>query len=381
MLDRIPAEAFPPGEFIKEYLAERNWTQADLAEVLGRNVSVVNEIISGKTGITPETAKGLADALNTTPALWLNLDSAYRLWLTREPKNPAVALRARIYAKAPVRDIVKRGWLEASENPVVLERRVLEFFGINNLEDDLPDLAHAARKSDPCVTNSAQLAWLQRARTLAPAAPVVGAFTSSKMPSVIRAMRELATHPQDVRRVPHVLANAGIRLLIVEPLPRGPIDAACFWLDERAPVIVLSVRYDRIDWFWHTIMHELVHIARGDGHKRMCVEIDLVGADSKKRESSTLEDKVNREAANILIPTEKLEDFIMRSSPTYPAAKVIGFANIHQIHPGIVVGQLQFRGELGYSQMRKSLLPIRSLITSSALTDGWGTILRELTLR
>ena len=78
---RPPAEVFPPGELLAEELEARGWTQTDLADILGRPHRLVNEIIAGKRRITPETAMGLAAALGTTAALWLNLESAYQLWL------------------------------------------------------------------------------------------------------------------------------------------------------------------------------------------------------------------------------------------------------------------------------------------------------------
>src|SRR5258708_40362687 len=78
------AEVFPPGEVLKEELEARGWTQLDLGEILGRPPRVVNEIIAGKRGITPETAKGLADAFGTSPQFWMNLESAWQLSRVRE---------------------------------------------------------------------------------------------------------------------------------------------------------------------------------------------------------------------------------------------------------------------------------------------------------
>ena len=48
MADRIIAEVFPPGEFIREEIEAREWSQGDLAEILGRPARLVNELIAGK---------------------------------------------------------------------------------------------------------------------------------------------------------------------------------------------------------------------------------------------------------------------------------------------------------------------------------------------
>src|SRR5436189_6436897 len=41
------AQVFPPGEFIREELEARGWTQGDLAVILGRPIQVVNGIVNG----------------------------------------------------------------------------------------------------------------------------------------------------------------------------------------------------------------------------------------------------------------------------------------------------------------------------------------------
>jgi HTH-type transcriptional regulator/antitoxin HigA len=45
--DRQIAETFPPGDFIREELEARGWTQDDLAQVLGCSLRLVNEVIAG----------------------------------------------------------------------------------------------------------------------------------------------------------------------------------------------------------------------------------------------------------------------------------------------------------------------------------------------
>jgi HTH-type transcriptional regulator/antitoxin HigA len=89
-----PAEVFAPGEYLRDELEARGWTQAQFARILGRPLQIVNEIINGKKRITEETALELAAALGTSAKVWLNLENSYRLHRAKRP-NPAISRRAR----------------------------------------------------------------------------------------------------------------------------------------------------------------------------------------------------------------------------------------------------------------------------------------------
>jgi HTH-type transcriptional regulator/antitoxin HigA len=88
-----PAEVFPPGEFLREELEARGWTQKDLAKVIDRPLQAVNEIVKGKKRITAETAKAIGLAFGTSAELWLNLEAAYQLSIAPDP-DPAIKRRA-----------------------------------------------------------------------------------------------------------------------------------------------------------------------------------------------------------------------------------------------------------------------------------------------
>jgi HTH-type transcriptional regulator/antitoxin HigA len=89
-----PAEVFHPGEYLRDELAARGWTQGDLARVIDRPLSAINEIINGKKRMTAETAKAVGLAMGTGPELWVNLQTAYDLFHASEP-DPAIARRAK----------------------------------------------------------------------------------------------------------------------------------------------------------------------------------------------------------------------------------------------------------------------------------------------
>lgn len=74
-----PDLAIPPGELLAEELAARGMTQFQLARQMGRPLQAINEIVRGKKRITGETALQLAEALGTSPELWMRLESDYEL--------------------------------------------------------------------------------------------------------------------------------------------------------------------------------------------------------------------------------------------------------------------------------------------------------------
>jgi HTH-type transcriptional regulator/antitoxin HigA len=62
-------------------------------------------------------------------------------------------------------------------------------------------------------------------------------------------MANLLQSAEEARKVPRMLAECGIRFIIVESLKAAKIDGVCIWLDKHSPVIGISFRFDRIDNF------------------------------------------------------------------------------------------------------------------------------------
>lgn len=365
-------ESFPPGDYIREELEARGWTQLDLAEILGRPPQAVNEIVTAKRSITPEMARDLSRAFGTSAQLWLNLESAYQLSKTLQGDD-GVSRRAKLYEIAPLKEMQKRGWLEASSNVAVLEAQVLAFYGIKNLDDPIY-FKHAARKSsDYGSVSSSQLAWLYRAKHLARAVSIADSFSDRRLEAALRQLEALKAEPEEIRHIPRILSEAGIRFLVVEPLPQTKIDGVCFWLDKASPVIALSLRYDRIDWFWHTLMHEIDHVKHREGMEQPMLDVDLVGNEAQPTEGKNeIEKRADSFAASSLVDQVKLQSFIVRCGRWFSTAQIQAFAVRVKTHPGIVVGQLQFRGKLKYTHNRDFLVKIKNIITATAVTDGWG---------
>jgi HTH-type transcriptional regulator / antitoxin HigA len=367
MNERILAEVFPPGEFLNDELEARGWTQSEFAEIIRRPVKAVNEIIMGKKGVTIETARELAAALGTSPQYWLNLQTAYDLWKTAPTLVAETITRdAQLRERYPVRELIKRGWVQHSESFEVLEQRVFGYYGVANLEEQ-PHLAYAARRNYKHPYSDLQEAWLFRVKHFAKALQVAS-YSEKKLRDALLQLELLMTEPEEIRKLPAIMAECGVRFVIVEPIANSKIDGACFWLDESSPVIGLTLKGDFIDRVWFNIRHELEHVLRGDGKKEAVID------DFDSMASSDINDAekaANSAAAEFCVPQTRLNDFILRHDPIYSTTSLLGFSRLIKRHPGIVAGQLQHK--INRPELFKKLQSrVRDFLTATALTDGYG---------
>jgi HTH-type transcriptional regulator/antitoxin HigA len=356
-----------PGEILEEELEARGWSQADLAAVLGRPVQAVNEIITGKKAITPETAMALSQALGTSAEYWLNLESGYRLDLLHQRganQTDDVERRARLFSKVPLKELVRLGWIKADLSDLdQAEDAVCRFLEIASIDDE-PKLPFAARKAEPYAPHSqAQMVWVRQVLNMARkqrAAP----YDRTGLAAAIAELSKKSATDAGTCQIPSVLAALGVRFVMVPHLTGTKIDGATAWLNEESPVVAVSFRYDRLDWFWFTLMHELAHVLAGDGQKKALVDQALVGKDADVADLSAVEAKADRVAAEWLIPASKLALFIKRTKPYFSRNAILRFAAGLGVHPAIVVGQLQKRGEVPYTHHRNLLVKARHLLVS-----------------
>lgn len=351
-----PAEAFPPGEYIRDELEAREWTQEDLAQIMGRPLQMVNEVVNGKKTITTDTAIGLGAALGTGPEVWLNLQAQYQLFEAGERGASGVEAgrRAQLRARLPVRDMIKRGWINDAEDIDVLEREVLRFMSVESLDESPRWEAAARRSTSQQEWTPKQLAWLCRVRQVAMEADLDRPFVNQEETiDRIRRLVHLSTNAESMRSLPAHLEELGIVMVIEGPLPGSKMDGAAFWIDE-VPVIALSLRYDRVDHLWYTLYHELAHIVRE--HARTGVVLD----DETTERVENIEAEANRLAAAWVVPGVSDQNLPRELS------EILGLAEDLEIHPGLIVGRLHHLESIGsdgipYNRFRNTLAKVRYL--------------------
>jgi HTH-type transcriptional regulator/antitoxin HigA len=368
-----------PGEVLKDMLAERGWTQDELAVVMGVSRVSVGSLIAGRSGITPQMATALSAAFGTVPpSFWMDLDAKYRLSRVRSDTSQ-IERRSRLFQIAPVREMQRRGWISEVSSIEELEHQLATFFG-EPIGDDPPQFTVATRKKNiEDNLTPAERAWCFEARRLAGVFPV-DVYLPDKIDQVFAKLKRLATYTKEARKVATLLAEYGIRFVVVEPIAGAKIDGAAFWLDQNAPVVAVSIRYDRVDAFWFTLMHEMAHIKYQDA---LSVDSNLVGENALIGQVGPLRDieaRANQAASASLIDPDELNSFIRRVGPLYSKQRIIQFAHVVKVHPGIIVGQLQYRGEMGYASNRDLLAKVRDVVLETALADGWGHSVSSTTL-
>lgn len=87
---RIPTDRQPthPGEMLREeFLIPMNLTQKELADSIQVPYQRINEIVSGKRGVTPSTALRFAKYFGMSADFWLNLQIKFDLYLAQKKEK------------------------------------------------------------------------------------------------------------------------------------------------------------------------------------------------------------------------------------------------------------------------------------------------------
>ncbi|HMB84392.1 MAG TPA: HigA family addiction module antitoxin [Terriglobales bacterium] len=97
-----------PGRVLREYLGAMSVT--DTARHLGVTRVALSRILNGSAGISADMALKLADALGTSPELWIGMQTQYDLWRAAQRLRKRVkpffvgAGRSRLGKSLPISD-------------------------------------------------------------------------------------------------------------------------------------------------------------------------------------------------------------------------------------------------------------------------------------
>ncbi len=320
-----------PVEAIKFHMEQKGLTQRDLIPLIGSR-SKVSEVLSGTRSLTMPMARALHRHLGIAAEVLLKEPS-----IGNSESAPDIDWR-----RFPLSQMAKRGWIRDTgnlrEDAEELVTELIKKAGYGHVAEALyrkNDHKRANAKTNPYALS----AWCWR--ILARANERDRSQSYQPIPAPSELMTEVARLSPAVDgplRAVAFLADKGIAVETERHLPGTHLDGAAMKSADGFPVIGLTLRYDRIDHFWHTLEHELAHVLfhLGDNRRSFMDDLGLEIADDKEVDA----DNRAREA---LIPADIWESSEVSDNPT-PTA-VFGLAHELGIHPGIVAGRYRYENQ------------------------------------
>ncbi|MEI7620752.1 MAG: HigA family addiction module antitoxin [Candidatus Falkowbacteria bacterium] len=328
-----------PGETLSELLDERSMTQAELADRIGRPYKTINEIIKGKTGITPETAIQFERVFGVPANFWLNLENNYQLALIRANFEKNIQTEFEVAKKYPYKEMVRLGWVSVENNMEKIVQGLLDFFGVTSLKNIIEKNIFVGVQYRISVkkeySKEAIIAWLRKGVIDAQKIDTKDFDERRLKDNLVNIRSLILSNSQDfLPKIVKILADCGIALVITKNLRNAPINGATRWISPKKALIQMSIRGKYSDIFWFSLFHEIGHLLL---HQKKDVHIDF-GEDGINEEQERQADEF---AAEFLIPKEKLNNFLIKADRFNYSNSIRLFAREIKVSPGIVIGRLQ----------------------------------------
>ena len=129
---------------------------------------------------------------------------------------------------------------------------------------------------------------------------------------------------------------------------------------------------DRQDNFCFVLRHEIEHVLQRDGMEASFAPVDEFNGDYEWNDDLPDCEKIaNEAAAEFCVPRTLLDSFIARKSPFISERDVLTFAARLEIHPAVVVGQIQNKTKK-YAWLRKYQTGMKEHLLDWKFRDGWG---------
>lgn len=150
--------------------------------------------------------------------------------------------------------------------------------------------------------------------------------------NVARELAALSPHDDGPQRAVAFLARLGIVLVVLEHLPGTYLDGAVLRRSDGVPVIALTLRHDRIDNFWFTLLHELAHVCL-----HLDRSIDMILDDLEISGENEIEAEADAFARDALVPP----DVWASAHPDMEQTELAALAARAGVHVAIAAGRWQ----------------------------------------
>jgi HTH-type transcriptional regulator/antitoxin HigA len=310
---------------------------ADMVHYIGSK-SKVSEVLSGKTPLTLKMIRTLQKELGI-PA---------KVLIQSNIENEDVFKNIHLDI---IKEIKNRGYLndfdfKEDHRTAIVSR----FFSqLNYTSQNFGALLRQTNyRTSPTTNKQALAAWLGCVLYKAQKVKVQKKYKAGSVNlNFMRELVKLSVEEKAPLLAQKFLLDNGVILIIEKQFEKTKLDGAAIFLNKDNPIIGLTLRYDRLDNFWFTLMHELAHVAlhMNNDSELFYDELDEV----KGRDVGIVEREADHLAGEALVPTEKWEISPAKLIPSNIAAASL--AKKLGVHVAIVAGRMRF--ERDYKRLSK----------------------------
>ena len=344
---KYPVESPDPIDAILFRMSEKGLRQADLVQYLGTS-SRVSEVLNRKRPLTVQMIRAL------TIGLGISAETLVGALVSNNPVNKMSV----DWSKFPIKEMARRGWIEKlrKSSKDDIENLVRSFISDAGLYFGTASFRRSlAGDAESPTTRYALYAWLarviQKAREKKPS---IGKFEPDDLSAnYLRELAQLSWFDTGPQLAVEYLERTGIAVVIEPHLKGTLLDGAALKDTDGTPIIAMTLRYDRLDNFWFTLVHEVAHIWKHVTDREAFME-NLDASSHDRREA-----EANRLAREAFIPRA-----LWRRSDAYtsPSKDTIEkFARELKIHPAVIAGRLRresgnyglFSDLVGQNQVRQ----------------------------
>lgn len=344
-------ESMKPGTLIKEALAERLLSQKEFAEAIGVRPSHISEVINGKRKVTLPFARKIEETLGIAAAHLVSLQTALDIVNGGGENKDSEEIKATALLQDLDRIINIKALMKGARliKPTSVNKATFlsAKYGITSaeeIESSIQQLeASCFRRSAKTGLDMRMITtWVVKAQAEAITHKPVGAFSLTSENEVCEQIVKLLHNNNKETNIQDFLSRYGIGFCEVSKLEHASIDGYSF-MSDSIPYIVVTGRYDRIDNFAFTVMHELGHIYLShtkEGYNN--INLDLRSFNDDDVLSNPKEEAADRFASEWLIP-DSIWRFVPPVRVLNPFAiqkKYTTWAKSKGLNPWIVLGRL-----------------------------------------
>jgi HTH-type transcriptional regulator/antitoxin HigA len=304
---------------------QKGLRQKDIAEMLGGK-NRASEVLARKRPLTLPMIRSLYEQLDIPAGLLIREPAGIY-----DPTEPDVDTK-----NIPAREILKRNWVSSLENLNEWVRRALAPAGSPAF------LKHTLTAGATPSTNRTKIwLWIARVREVAESrSHLHGKYTRESLnEEALGYLVKLSWMERGPQLAREFLEERGVAFVIEPQFKGSGLDGAALLSRNGAPIVAMTLRHNRLDNFWFTLLHECVHAQRHLNTAGLTAIADL-DIEKSDDDASDIEKEANAVAAELLLPRG-----VWRRSEAYlnPSAEAIhDLASKLQINPAIVAGRLRF---------------------------------------